>query len=313
MSVMGTAQVANFYTLYQLSKDVRIASQTMQRFRQFARPEADYGPHQGRQLRFVKIGNLRDRGKSIGEFDDVPVTTFDSTYSYIEWTEWSNSVQWNQLASMISTLSFEDMVIQSLKNDAAQTLDTIASVPFVTNGVIYTPTGTYSSKGAVLVVNGTPGAVATRPFYVYDMKNVVQTMKSTFRIPGWKGTNDYICVCSAEFVRGIIDDPEFIEKMKYADPEKLLQGEIGKLHGVRFIEENNVQHAISGNGGQAVFFGDDPVIEVETYPLELQAGIDGNFSYGRVKSLRWTWMGGFTRVWDFANDGSTRIVRVDSL
>jgi N4-gp56 family major capsid protein len=313
MSVMGTAQVANFYTLYQLSRDVRVASQTMQRFRQFARPESDYGPHQGRQLRFVKLSNLVNRGRAIGEFDDVPVTQFNSTYGYVEWTEWSNSVQWNQLASMISMLSFEDMHIQELKNDAAQTLDIVAAQPFITAAVIYTPTGTYSSKGAVMTVNGTAGAVSTRPFQIYDLKNVVQTAKRTFLIPGWKGTNDYMCVCCPEFTRGIIDDPEFIEKMKYADPEMLLKGEIGKLHGVRFIEETNVLQPIPGNGGQAVFFGDDPVIEVETYPLELQAGIDGNFSYGRVKSLRWTWMGGFAVTWSFPTDGATRIITVGSL
>ncbi len=313
MPVMGSAQVTNFTTLYQLSKDVRVASQTMQRFRQFARPEEDYGPHEGKELRFVKIGNLRNRGRAIGEYDDVPVTDFSNSYGSVLWNEWRNSTQWTQMASMISMLSFEDMHIQNLKNDAAQTLDQVASVPFVTAPVIYTPTGSYSSKGAAIATNGTAAATSTRPFQVYDLKNMVQLMRSNLKIPGWKGTNDYICIGSPEFMRGIIDDPEFIEKMKYADPDRLLQGEIGKLHGVRFIEENNVQGAIAGNGGQAVFFGDDPVIEIETYPLEIQAGIDGNFSYGRVKSLSWVWMGGFARTWEFNTDGATRIVRVDSL
>lgn len=313
MAVQDSASVNNFHTLFQLSKDVRMASQTMQRFRQFARPESDYGPHEGTQLRFVKTSNLLARGRAIGEFDDVPVTSFTNSYGTVTWTEYSNSVQWTQLASAASMLSLEDINIQNLKNDAAQTLDTLAAQPFVTAPVIYTPTGSYASKGAVLSTTGTAAATAQRPCGVYDIKNIVQLMKKTYRIPGWKGTNDYICLASTEFLRGVTDDPAFIEVMKYANPEIILQGEVGKIYGVRFIEETNVQGAIAGNGGAAVFFGDDPVIEVETYPLELQAGFDGNFSYGRVKSLRWVWWGGFSRTWDFSTDGETRIVRVGSL
>ena len=42
-------------------------------------------------------------------------------------------------------------------------------------------------------------------------------------------------------------DPEWLEAHKYARPDEIFNGEIGKLHGVRFIETNNTKVFVGGN------------------------------------------------------------------
>ena len=93
---------------------------------------------------------------------------------------------------------------------------------------------------------------------------------------------------------------------------KLLNGEVGMYQNTRFIHENNVLNdALAGGGGEACFFGDDVVVEIEIWQLELQRAIAD--SYGRSKAIRWTWFGGFEKTWDYPTENETRSLLVSSL
>ncbi len=308
-NVMSTVDVANFH-LPELSKSVRMEAQTLQRYRQFATPEIDYGPHQSDRMSFVKVTNLEDEGRRIGENDSVPVTKMGSSTFDVRWEEYTNSVQLNQRADMVSQLCVGSILYEALKLDAARTLDRVAAQPFITSNCIYTPTGNYTSKTSVVVGNGIPGAVAQRPFQMEDLRNMAEFMSTTLRVPTYGNTGEYICVCNKRFMRGLQEDPEYFEAAKYAAPDRLFSGEMGNVLGFRFIEESNVLKNMPGGGGEATFFGNDAVTELETYPLELQvANVD---TYGRVKSIRWVWMGGFASPYDIKVDNTSRIVRVAS-
>jgi N4-gp56 family major capsid protein len=71
--------------------------------------------------------------------------------------------------------------------------------------------------------------------------------------------NEYVCVLSPSCSYDIRSHRDWIEAHKYASPEELFNGEIGKLHGVRFIETNLAP--IVKEGGKAVYmamvFGKD--------------------------------------------------------
>lgn len=302
-----SADVVNLYQR-QLSRDVRMQAQTLQRFRQFVRPEANYGAHMGEEIQFTKITNLRDRGRAINENEAVPVSKFDTSYYRIGWREHSNSVQISQRASLISELCVGSMAFETLKNDAAQTLDIVAAQPFINSPSVYTPMGTYGAKSAVINHFSTP-SLATRPFQMYDLRRLVNYMKD-IKVPTWNGTEKYICIASRAALSGLFEDPEFIEQAKYAAPDRLFKGEVGDVYGVKFIEEGNVLNTIPGGGGEMVFFGDDAVTELEVYPLELQ--IRESEDYGRTRAVRWVWMGGFGAPWNFVQDQTTRIIRVGS-
>lgn len=302
----------NFRTLYQLSNQIRLAAQPMMRFSQFSRVEEGFGPHMGTTMRFLKSSDLSRRGRRIGELEDIPEATPNSSYGECSVAEYGLQIKWSMFSSLLNQLSLEDLYIINLRDDAAVVLDQISAFPFMTSPVVYTPTGPYTGKSATLTTTGVVSATAQRPIDTWDVMNIVDNMRSTLRVPGWAGGREYICISNAAGLRGIKQDNAWIETSKYAQPEKLLSGEVGMYYGTRFIEESNILRAMPGGGGEMVFFGDDPTVMVEVYPLEIQAGFGGNFQYGRVKGVRWVWIGGVTLTYNFLADSRTTTVRVSS-
>ena len=302
--------VRGFWFSPKLSRDVRVVSQPRMRFRQLCRPEPAFGPHMGDTYKFTKISNLANGGQMIGEFDDVPVDSLSISYDELTVNEYTNSLEYTWYSSMFSELSVEHAWIMSLMNDAVKTLDRASAAAFRAADLVYTPTGTTSSKSFTLSTTGTAGAAATRNIAAWDIKNIVDRMRSTYNMPAYTG-DDYLCIATSTFLRGLKDDSEWIEAAKYGDPDRLFSGEVGRYYGVRFIEENNVLNGnLAGGLGEAVFIAYDPVIELEVYPLEIQAKIAE--SYGRFRGLRWVNIVGWRKTWDFADEGEARLLRVYS-
>src|SRR5690606_30076120 len=48
----------------------------------------------------------------------------------------------------------------------------------------------------------------------------------------------YICVCHPSAIYDLREDPLWEDPGKYADPNRLATGEVGRLYGVRFIESD---------------------------------------------------------------------------
>lgn len=307
-----TAQVGGWYTM-KLSDEVRVVSQPKMKFAQLCRPEGRYGPHEGRVLAFNKLGNLGGSGQQMAEFGDVPEDDWTTTQGTVTWAEHSHANRIQQWADMTSELSVTDASVISLTNDGRKYIDRLAAAPFINSEVIYTPTGTVGAKSFSLSVTGTAGATATREFSYWDHQNIMDLMKGTYNIPGFMG-DDYVCVATTRFLRGLRTDTELVSIRKYDDPKLILSGEVGNLEGCRFLHENHVQNnSVGTNGvlGEAVYVGADPVIMLEVYPFEIQAAVPD--MWGRTRALRWVWFGGFERIWKWAVDATTRIIRVGSL
>lgn len=310
MKTKAQVQAGNWYTLKQ-SRNVRIAAQNKQRFRQFARPEPQFGPAMGDTFNWPKLFDLDGLGEFIGEFDDVPDGDFTIGYGQVQVKELTRSTTLSHYASLFSELSIVDAAVIALTNNWSKTIDRVVANVFRQAEIVYTPTGTVASKSYVLSTTGTAGAVATRPFSMWDLRNITELMETTYNIPGYEG-DDYMCISSTRGLRGLREDSEYMEIKKFADPESLLQGEVGRTERVRFITETNaLTNALTPDLGEMIFFGDDPIVEIEVYPFEVQAAILD--SWGRFRSLRYVWNGGFARTWSWDTDGQTRIIRVGSL
>lgn len=56
-----------------------------------------------------------------------------------------------------------------------------------------------------------------------------------------KINGDYVAIIHPSVAYDLRQDPAWIDAHKYAQPEEIYNGEIGKLHGVRFVESDNAK------------------------------------------------------------------------
>ena len=137
---------------------------------------------------------------------------------------------------------------------------------------------------AVPAVKGTPDA----PSYMLDdgtnrcvltpaMVNKAVTILKKNRVPRINGR--YYAVIHPSVAHDLRECEGWIEAHKYAAPEELFNGEIGELHGVRFIEDvfapvlksSSVKNAQDGAVYATYFFGKDSfgIIDPEGGALEM--------------------------------------------
>jgi hypothetical protein len=102
----------------------------------------------------------------------------------------------------------------------------------------------------------------------------------------------------------------------YSEQSAKYNSEVGRIEGIRCIESNNT-NALSGSLGsgsvlgEAVVFGDDPVVMASVHDPELRA--KESEDYGRSKGVAWYGIYGFDQIWkDSATAGEARVIHVTS-
>lgn len=93
-----------------------------------------------------------------------------------------------------------------------------------------------------------------------DMINKAVTNLKVGNAPEFSG-GKYVAVVHPHVAYDLRKHPDWLEAHKYARPEEIFNGEIGELHGVRFIE-SNLAPIIKGDGQtyatyKTMFFGKD--------------------------------------------------------
>lgn len=216
-----------------LSRNLRMVSQPMMKFRQFCRVETELGRNAGDTIYFDKVGNVANEGRVVSENEVIPDTTISFTQDSMKVYEYSNSINYTGRLETLADLDINTPIIEGLKNDAAKVIDKAAATQFKSAKLCYTPTGSYAVPSYTLVTTGTPTVTASRNISVWDHKNIIDAMKSTYLMPTYDG-NNYGCIASTTFLRGIKDDPEWQDAAHYGNPDLLFSGEVGTLYGCRF-------------------------------------------------------------------------------
>lgn len=302
-----------------LSKTMRHATQPMFKFRQFTRLEKAIGKGKGDTVDFNKVSNIQTAGGTISEASRIPETNILIRRGTLVLEEYGNSIPYTGKLDDLSEFSVDNMITRALRDDMAKTLDAAVATVFKSGDIKYSATGASSQTWAV---NGTASGTAISNLNLFHVKEIIDAMKTGIfgagneanPVPPYDGEN-YICIASVQALRGLKDDPDFEEVVKYADPERLLVGEVGRIYGCRFIETNNtgaLSHDVgaSSGTGEAVFFGADPVIEAVAVPEEIRAKIPED--YGRSKGIAWYGLMGFENVWDYSTDDEDHIVHFTS-
>ena len=293
-----------------LSKKLRHQAQPLQKFRQFVRKEPGYGKNKSDTILFDRIANVTTGGGTISELSKMPEDNFVISQGTVTVNEYGNSVPWTGKLESLSEFSVDNIALQVLKNDMSKILDAAVGAEFQTAPVKYVPIGSVGTP--VSKFETTLATAALRDAQAFDVKEIVDAMKSTYTIPPFDGEN-YMCVCSVGFGRALKDDPDWEDAAKYGDPERLFSGEIGRYYGCRFVEETNVlanTTGTSGFKGEAIFFGEDAMVEGVAVAEEMRAKIPTD--YGRDKGLAWYGLMGWSLTYDVSTAGMVKVIHVTS-
>ena len=136
----------------------------------------------------------------------------------------------------------------------------------------YTTAGVYSSTPAT--ESDLQTALATKVANLTpDMINKAVTELRVSNAPTLQG-GKYLAVVHPHIAYDLRKHPDWLEAHKYARPEEIYTGEIGELHGVRFIE-STLAPVIKSNGQtyatyKTMFFGKDAfaVVDVDGGNME---------------------------------------------
>jgi len=291
----------------ELSMVMRNAVQPAVRFRQFcdAKDATDKGLGHGDKFNWNVYSDVADGGGVLLESSTMPVTKFSITQQQLTITEYGNSVPYTAKLDNLSKQPVTDIVNKALKNDATKTFDGAAFTQFKASPLKAAPASGNSATAIVVVQSGSIGVTNNLALNKTHVKAIADTMKER-NIPAYQG-NDYIALAWPTTFRQVKNDLESIHQYVDQGFRMLLNGEIGRYEGIRFIEQTNIakggaENATSysfrnsvpwtnGASDWAFFFGEDTVAEAIVIPEEIRGKIPTDF--GRDRAIAWYYLGGY--------------------
>ena len=310
---------------------MHVQAQPIMRFRQFCDRDSSFGSNRGSTLLFNKFLNVDVQGGPLDEKLPFPKTGFKTIQSSIVATEYGNSIPYTEKLERLSKFDTQDAHNRAIINDVGKALNVAAAIEFRRSRIKATPVGSDATPTLKFELRPasevTCATAATRQAQIEDVLQITEALKSGIYtssdtgttvaslspVPPYDDDGNYVCVCSVGHAGAIRRDPDFINAALYGDPERLFAGEIGRYHGVRFIEDNHLlANTMNGYRGEAVYFGAEAVKEIVVLMEEIRRGVpmDG----GRDRSFYWYGIMGFKLIWEAhqQNEPDNRIVHFTS-
>jgi len=224
-------------------------------------------------------------------------------------TEYGNSVPYSGKLDNLSLHPVREIVRKVLKNDAKKALDLAAANQFA-----LTPLRASALNGSSITfdTDTTPTNINGVALGTYHVKQIIDWMKER-NIPAFMG-DDYYALAWPTTFRSFKDELESIHQYVETGFQFIMNGEIGRYEGTRFVEQTNIVKGGSvigtpagvwsgGLSDWALFFGEDTVAEAIAVPEEIRGKIPTDF--GRERGVAWYYLGGFGIV--HPNDAGTNI------
>jgi N4-gp56 family major capsid protein len=300
-----------------LSRQLRMAVQPIVKFRQFCdvKDAAHQGLHRGDTFHWNVFSDVGTQGSTLVETNTIPETSFTIAQGTMTITEAGNSVPWTGKLDDLSEQPVAEVIRKVLKTDAKKAFDNLASAEFNKAALRVAPTGGTDTSAVTLTTNSVATITNTIALGSAHVKSIVDVMKER-NIPAYTG-DDYYAIAWPTTFRDFSDDIETLKSYVDQGFRMIMNGEIGRYDGVRFIEQTfkakgSIGTAATtwaqGKSDWVVFFGEDTVAEAVAVPEEIRGKIPGD--YGRDRGIAWYYLGGFGIVHTQA--AQNRIVIWDS-
>ena len=317
--VWGTDNLGGYMYSDSLSHELRLTLQPVLKFRQFAdvKDATHQGLNKGDTFNWNVYSDIATAGTTLTEGTNIPESNFTITQASMTVDEYGNSVPYSGKLDNLSLHPVREIVRKVLKNDAKKALDLAAATQFA-----LTPLRAVGDAGAtVFYTDGTPLVDNDIALGTAHVKDIVDYMKER-NIPAFMG-DDYYAMAWPTTFRAFKDDLEALHKYVETGFQFIMNGEIGRYEGTRFVEQTNIVKGGSimgtpagawtaGVSDWAVFFGEDTVAEAIVVPEEIRGKIPGD--YGRNRGVAWYYLGGFGIVHpdDSGTNINARVVLWDS-
>lgn len=301
------------YKNHAMSADLRMASIAQTKFVQFTAPADGYGKKKGESVTITRVSNVDvPTDDTLLELERIPEDEIALSTQHIDVAERGRAIPYTSLAADLSSIDLENAIQKKLRDQLSLRLDKVAATAFKAGMIKAIPDGVAS---LVFDTDGTASTTAAANLQVYHVEQIRDYMFSTLNIAPY-ANGDFMALASTKALRGIKRDPNWEKWKTYSDPAAKFNAEVGRIESVRFVEINNTNVLSASLGtssvlGEAVFFGDDPVVMANVMDPELRA--KESEDYGRSKGVAWYGIYGFDQIWkDSANAGEARVVHVTS-
>lgn len=306
-----TDTIGGYMSSNKLSKKLRHALQPMVKFRQFAdvKDASQQGKSKGESFTWNVYSDVATQGTTLTETQTMAETNFSITQGTLTITEMGNSVPYTGKLDNLSEHPVTTIINKVLKNDAKKALDVEAHAQFNATLLRVVPASSGTSTDSVtLTTNGTATGTNNIALGKDHVKAIIDVMKER-NIPAYSN-DDYYAIAWPTTYRAFKNDLESVQQYTTQGFGMIMNGEIGRYEGCRYVEQTNIAKASWTNAKSdwVFFFGEDTVAEAIAVPEEMRGKIPGD--YGRSKGVAWYYLGGFGIVHTTASD--SRIVKWDS-
>jgi N4-gp56 family major capsid protein len=285
------------------------------KFMQFVKPEEGYGKKKGESVTLTRVSNVSvPSDDTLSENSRVPEDTLSLSTQQINVYERGRAIPYTKLAIDLSHFDLGNAIQKKLKDQLKLRMDIAAAAAFKAGKILAIPTGVSETT---FETDGSASNTAASNLNMFHVESIRDYMFSTLNIAPY-ADDDYMCILITQAKRGLMRDPAWVDWKKYTDPAAKYNGEVGRIENIRFIETNHSSALADGLGtgdimGEAVFFGEDPVVMPVAEDPHLIAEENVGNDFGRSKSVAWYGIYGFGQVWsDSANAGEARVVYMTS-
>lgn len=276
------------------SQEVLLAAQPLLKFDQFANVKTELNVSPGMTIQFLGYDNIAPGGK-LTEGVQMTTKTLSTNTRQITVYEYGNAVATSEF--LLQT-SFRDVMADAavlLGRDYATVVDSEERAVLET-----TTQKVYGGRKAAH-----DALVASDILDVRAIKDAVEIL-STKNIPKVNG-DFYVCFVHPHQSRNLRDDTAWINAAQYGDPDRIFNGEIGRIEDVIFIETTDLTITPVNSGAapqnttvdtyKSILFGAEAFAKAVALPVEMRD--NGIVDFGREHSLAWYTIMGFGTLRDY--------------
>lgn len=292
VSGAGLTPLSNvIQTVY--SQEVLLAAQPLLKFDQFAVVKTELNVAPGHTISFLGYDNIAQGGR-LTEGTQMTTKTLSTNTRQITVYEYGNAVA---ASEFLLQTSFRDVMADSavlLGRDYATVVDAEErAVLETTTQLVYA--GRKSGRAAL---------TSTDILDVRGIKDAVEVL-STKNIPKVNG-DFYVCFVHPHQSRNLRDDSAWINAAQYGDPDRIFNGEIGRIEDVVFIETTDLTVIPKSTGAtpnanvdvyKGILFGAEAFAKAVALPVEMRD--NGIVDFGREHALAWYSIQGFGTLRDY--------------